>query len=177
MQEILDKLAVWRVNRNMDNKAFVLDVEAGNIAEEYSEYLKATCDYDRVDACCDIVVFGINSLKYLNKYKYEYYGFIVDFKRIIPHDISMFYNEYATDECPSFLVKRIISSSIRELVNLGYDYEKCMLETIKEISSRIQDPNQMKDWAENGVSGKWLKDKNQPESTKYKADYDSCKLK
>ena len=58
---------------------------------------------------------------------------------------------------------------------MGYDYLKCLDETIKEISSRKQDPNQKRDWELNGVSGKWQKDLNQDKSTLYKADYNSCK--
>ena len=53
--------------------------------------------------------------------------------------------------------------------NMGYDYFKCMEETLKEIESRKG--------AFNPESGKWEKFKDD-ESKKlwYKANYESCKL-
>lgn len=57
----------------------------------------------------------------------------------------------------------------------GYNAEMCIHETISEISSRLQDPEQMRAWALGGAFGKWQKDKEQDESTLYKADYLKCR--
>ena len=53
--------------------------------------------------------------------------------------------------------------------DMGYDYFKCMDETLKEVESRKG--------AFNPESGKWEKFKDE-ESQKlwYKADYNSCKI-
>ncbi len=60
------------------------------------------------------------------------------------------------------------------LMKLGVDIECALDETLKEIESRQQDPEQAKEWAENGPSGKWQKWKDQPKETLYKADYTKC---
>ena len=70
----------------------------------------------------------------------------------------------------------IIVFSINQLELMGYDANKVMNETIKEISSRKQDPVQQEIWFKWGFDGtKWQKDKNQPKDTLYVADYDGCK--
>jgi len=63
-----------------------------------------------------------------------------------------------------------------ETALMGYDNEKCELEVFKEINSRKQCPIQKELWEEAYPVGKWEKDKNQDESTLYKADYSSCKI-
>lgn len=55
--------------------------------------------------------------------------------------------------------------------SLGYCFRKAMKECLAEINSREQDPQQAKDWAENGASGKWQKFIQQSPDTLYKADY------
>ena len=60
-----------------------------------------------------------------------------------------------------------------QLILKGYNPDKVLAETIKEISSRVQDPEQAsRDWSHE----KWAKDKNQDPDTMYKADYTDCKL-
>lgn len=66
--------------------------------------------------------------------------------------------------------------SINENENMGYDYDECMSETIMEISSRKQDPEQKIEWDLNGASGKWQKDKNQNKDELYVAKYELCKF-
>jgi len=61
-----------------------------------------------------------------------------------------------------------------ELALMNYDESLCQKQTIKEISSRRQDPEQAsRDWSDE----KWQKDPNQDSSTLYKAHYASCKVK
>lgn len=66
--------------------------------------------------------------------------------------------------------------SINETANMGYNPKETMLETIKEINSREQDPKQKEEWAKNGANGKWQKDVLQDKNTLYVADYSKCKL-
>lgn len=58
--------------------------------------------------------------------------------------------------------------------SLGYCFRRAMKECLAEINSREQDPQQAKDWAENGASGKWLKNLNSIHT--YKADYSKALL-
>lgn len=60
--------------------------------------------------------------------------------------------------------------------SLGYCFRKAMKECLAEINSREQDPQQAKDWAENGASGKWEKWAQQSPDTLYKADYSKALL-
>ncbi len=61
----------------------------------------------------------------------------------------------------------IIVVATGSLHKLGYDPEKAMLETYKEISSRQGTVDLS--------TGKWEKDRNQDPSTLYKANYDACR--
>ena len=66
----------------------------------------------------------------------------------------------------------------KRLKELGFNFIKCMEETLMEINSREQDVEQKSRWeAGDKVQGeKWLKWKDQPEDTLYKADYEKCRL-
>ena len=72
----------------------------------------------------------------------------------------------------------IIVIAAGELVKLGFNPELCLKQTVKEISSREQCPEQATRWAaDNKQPGeKWLKNPSQPQSTLYTADYSTCKL-
>lgn len=73
----------------------------------------------------------------------------------------------------------IIVIATGELTKLKYNPELVLKQTVKEISSRQQDPEQAKAWAAgNKQPGeKWNKDKSQDPSTLYTADYSTCKFK
>lgn len=72
----------------------------------------------------------------------------------------------------------IIVIAAGELVKLGFNPELCLKQTVKEISSRLQCPEQAKRWAMNNKQPgeKWLKNPTQPKSELYTADYSTCKL-
>jgi len=65
---------------------------------------------------------------------------------------------------------------INETELMGYDNNLTMNETIKEISSRVQNPQQKLEWQEKGAVGKWQKWQEQSKDTLYKASYIDCKL-
>lgn len=66
-----------------------------------------------------------------------------------------------------------------ELVKLGFNPELCLKQTVKEISSREQLPEQKAAWnaGERVLGEKWLKNPDQDPSALYTADYSTCKLK
>ena len=67
--------------------------------------------------------------------------------------------------------------AIDDLMKLGYNPELALLETHREINSRVQDPAQARLWEDQGVpTGKWQKWLGQDPTTLYKADYSQCKL-
>lgn len=65
-----------------------------------------------------------------------------------------------------------------EMVKLGFNPELCLKQTVKEISSREQCPDQAAAWAagKRELGEKWLKNPKQDPATLYSADYSTCKL-
>ena len=155
LRDLETRLAVWRAERHLST-AEQKEGLLANILEELTEYCRAITIDDKIDACCDILVFLLNSknepvslvngekTKLLDKY---------DFCNTI--FTNMFNN-------------RAIHTTIYQIENSGYDSYKCMLETIKEISSRTGHFDE--------TIGKFVKDKSPEAQAKwYKADYDKCK--
>lgn len=71
---------------------------------------------------------------------------------------------------------KVIASG--EEVKLGYNPELCLKQTVKEISSREQCPEQTAKWnsGDKQPGEKWIKNPNQDSATLYTADYSTCKL-
>jgi len=163
---MIDELEAWRIERGLDKVAFVADVQLSFIFEELSEYLRANTENDKVDALCDIAVFGINALAL---FSYEIPELDIDIKgdwRTITRKALMVkgnnFNSWVA-------LVDIVRLAFRSLHDMGYNHELCMNETIKEISSRTGEYNE-----ETGKFEKYTT----PEAKAlwYKADYESCKL-
>lgn len=201
MNEIFKKLKQWREDRNIVQST-ENDYKA-NMFEELSKYYRAKDVYSLIDALCDMAIFtinhaevnnldqdrlsrlltimchpyGLNQLgdcKYLGVYRVQDIPILLSTAEAISDDIIIAGDNI--EELSNKTLADIFLACWKTVYIFGYDFEKCMLETIKEISSRRQDPKQFSDWVENGASGKWLKDKNQDPDTLYKADYERCKL-
>ena len=133
--------------------------EQAMIAEEEQEYkdaVKANDTHEMVDALCDFyVIFTQTIAKVVNS---------VD-------DISSEDYTWLLDKYNKYL------SIPQQIEDLGYDFFCCMHEVIKEISSRKQDPEQAKRWANGEIEAaeKWQKWKQQPKDTLYKANFELCK--
>jgi len=179
MKEILVSLEEFRLARNIDMSQgydFVLNKQVGFIVSEISEYLDAENEFDKVDALCDISVFAINAHSLIyhiyekDIYAYKEATFVIADVMKSSSDILFFNQKYTS------VLKHIIRQCFTMLDDMRYDIKKCMIETIKEISARKQDPVQKIEWEENGASGKWQKDKNQDSASIYKANYGICKI-
>ena len=116
----------------------------------------------------------------LNK---ERYGTTFDFNKALDklkEELQEFIDaeEMQDEEGKVDALADIIVIAAGELVKLRYNPELTLKQTVKEISSRRQDPAQAQRWAANNKQPgeKWLKDINQPKDTLYKADYSTCKL-
>jgi len=166
------KLKSWRAERGFNKRTYVLKTEVSNLLEECTEYLRAETEHDSIDALCDIVVFSVNALSYLGKdkvtiyphypiYPYNIYNILIDIGKLESSDRIACYES-------------IINYSKTIIDSMGYDFTKCMEETVAEISSRKQDPEQALKWKIQGgnITGeKWQKNRNQYPSTLYKANY------
>ena len=142
--EIKSRLADWREERHLtyenQKKGFL-----GNVFEEVSEYFRAKDDYERIDAICDIAVFFFNAYDF--KYRavfsrMDYYTFsdvvvynIYSLFGVRTDELCVVENENALLYLENHL--NLTMFEIEQLCkNLGFDFFKCMIETIKEIESR-----------------------------------------
>ena len=171
MNEIVEELRKWREARNMQDNEFILETEVANMLKEVAEALEAKTDEHRAEEICDVAVFAFNGLAYL---KEDYKHLCTDNGSIAR--ISGCLVDILVGRNQGFTLNGIISYCKTFVSSLGYDFQKMMLEKIKVISSREQDPEQAKEWALNGTSGKWEKNKAQSKDTLYKPDFESCRI-
>lgn len=145
LAEIQSQIIDWNIKRNnIDyDEASELDMYASEAKEE----IDAEGDINEIiDSLCDRVVVFTGSLA---KSGYANKG--------LSEAMLINYEEYKQ------IPKRVKS--------LGYCFRKAMKECLAEINSREQDPIQAEEWAKNGASGKWEKNRSQNPDTLYKADY------
>ncbi|EFS7927565.1 hypothetical protein HW053_001651 [Campylobacter jejuni] len=167
---IKERLTDWRNERGLtyeNQQAGFL----GNVFEEISEYFRAKDDLERVDALCDIAVFCFNAFDIID---FDYYcEFCSNNENIEIYNLT----DEISEVCCKVIKKLQVKTSIPRIIsycqylckNLGFDFYKCMLQTIKEIESRTgyYDEN----------LNKFIKDTSDEAKAKwYKADYESCRL-
>ena len=145
LAEIQSQILDWNIIRN--NIDYDEACELDMYASEAKEEIDAEGDIDEIiDSLCDRAVVFTGSLAKS--------GYAND---CLSEAMLVNYEEFKK------IPKRVKS--------LGYCFRKAMKECLAEINSREQDPQQAKDWAENGASGKWEKWAQQSPDTLYKADY------
>ncbi|WP_234931630.1 acyl-CoA dehydrogenase family protein [Campylobacter coli] len=143
----------------------------GNVFEKVSKYFRAKDDLERVEALCDIAVFCFNAfdlkLGVFSNIKRASMIHLIDHftSYFIEHNNKTVYNN-SKDEDFEYLLIVEIEILVK---NLGFDFYKCMLQTIKKIKSRTGH------YDEN--LNKFIKDTSDEAKAKwYKADYKSCRL-
>lgn len=175
--EIQELLKQWREERHltleMQNAGLM-----GNLCEELSEYYRATNNDEKIDALCDMYVFCMNSLdgdlnfiKDVLKTSVEYRFPLLNY---INTCLELINSNKIDGNCPvekelnKYLQVLMLNVEI-EATEMGYDFYKCMLETIKEISSRTGNYDKN--------IHKFVKDTT-PEAVKnwHKADYSKCRI-
>ena len=175
LKDISDRLEIWRKERGLDKSQgfeFDLNNQVSFLTEEITEYLRAKNDNDKIDALCDLTVFSLNAIngidnnysdifssRYCMQPKNYHIANIIDrIPYIFKCNMNGKYNFIDIIEMCKYMID-----------NMGYDYFKCMDETLKEIESRKG--------AFNPESGKWEKSLLPEHIEKwYKADYNKCKL-
>ena len=154
----------------------------GNICEEMSEYYRAVDESEKIDALCDIYVFCMNSLDGdlkvtrddFNKTDFPRIYTLNVCKMVLLSEIKDNLDELKLEDIDvnyfNLYLYAMMKSAEIETTKLGYNFYECMMETIKEISSRVGH------YDEN--IHKFVKDKSR-EAVKnwYKADYSKCKIK
>lgn len=171
-QYLQSLLKNWRKERHltleMQNAGLM-----GNLCEEMAEYYRAKNEYEKIDALCDICVFCMNSIDADFKYLKDVLETSVDYRFYIVSYINnclelVNNNSPVEKELNKYLHVLMLNVEI-EATEMGYDFYKCMLETIKEISSRTGNYDKN--------IHKFVKDTT-PEAVKnwYKADYSKCRI-
>ena len=174
MIEIIEELRRWREARNMQDNEFFVEEQVASMTDECKEVLLADTDEHKAEELCDIAIFAINGLGLL---KIEYKQKVTKWSGL-PSIMRALSNilEENSERMAGVELNYIIKFCENTVTELGYDFKKMMMEKIKVISSRMQDPEQAKDWELNGASGKWKKFEGQDKNTLYDANFESCKL-
>lgn len=174
MKQIENSLNIWRNSRNI--KTFPLTIKE-DLLGELEEVKEAVRSLDWNNYCeeiADIAIFALNGLGLLNM-SYKPMRMCV-----VPTLINLeSYINNISVEMPIQMLNmlNIIITICDELVTAKkYDFKKVVLEKIKVISSRLQCPQQKKEWSKNGASGKWEKHPFQNKDTLYVGNYGKCKV-
>lgn len=172
-QHLQDLLKQWREERHLSIES-QRDGLMGNLCEEMAEYYRATNDDEKIDALCDIYVFCMNSLKISIDIIINIMNNVVIVNPFNNDIFKMLYDlTYSFKYSNEFKINTTLYSIMRSVMDqtnkLGYDFYKCMIETIKEISSRTGHYDES--------IHKFVKDKSKEAKAKwYKADYEKCRL-
>lgn len=167
--DIRESLRVWREERHIE----VVDQYPGflgNVTEEMTELLRAQTEEEKVDALCDIMIFSLNVIGNnfpITHVCYKLGKLSLTYGTYDDHILLLYrilgYQDGVVEKASGLLY------ACRDLLTyLGYDYQACLEETIKEISSRTGR------W-DTSIS-KFVKDTSEEAKAKwYKANYSNCK--
>lgn len=170
MLEIRKLLAEWRYERYIEADK-QLEGLTKNIREEIDEYFDSSKKEDvhgMIDAFCDIMVFCYNTDPDLTLYnpfnKRKTIQLIREQVIQLEHIDNL--KSVKRARVDSYIMS-IIEMCENGIKSLGFDPKQCMIETIKEISSRKGSYNE--------DEKKWIKDKSPEAMTSwYKANYNNC---
>ena len=163
LKDIQTRLSVWKTERHLTTKQ-QRDGLVSNLLEELTEYSRANSVEKQVDSHCDMLVFIINAFDNISNYERhinseEYEG--SESAQWLAIDLLNNLTENRIHFCVRLLCEQI--------KYFGYNPYKCMLETIKEISSRIGYFDE--------TINKFVKDKSpEAQAKRYKADYSLCRM-
>jgi len=165
-QGIVVRLNAWREERRLEVSGQREGI-VSNLIEEFAEFFNAMSDEERVDAICDISVFSLNC-----DWKKEE----VIWRKALEIDEDLVNTLPTREKCIIYTeaikyyalgrdYEQQYKYSVLACEAMGYDFEKCMDETLKEIEDRTGHFDES--------INKFVKDKKED---RYKADYSKCKL-
>lgn len=163
-----DGLFKFRKERGLENE---LGDVVTNILEEIVEARKEHRVHNTIKLIgelTDVCVYCENALAALNE-PVDALDFIIDKITVdrVLIDITMDIARYDRDQSPHIF--RHIHRKIKLLIeSIGFDFNKCMMETVKKINSRKG--------AINTKTGKWEKSKTQDPYELYSPKYSVCTI-
>lgn len=162
LKDIETRLSIWRGERHLTIEGQKQGL-VSNILEELTEYSRSQNDLERTDALCDIITFTVNAFGSIELYK----GFTVSEMENIPDTRALAVSILEDIINRPYYVIYVCCKAMRVM---GYNPYHCMLETLKEVSSRVGHYDES--------IGKFVKDTSDKAKSKwYKADYSSCRIK
>jgi len=173
-KSIYDGLSKWRQERSItEPQSSYKSMMEEELFEEFLPAVRNNDFHETVDALCDMIVITINQF---STEQCEPATIPVSGHKSATEIESYLHKyEFGSNNCQ--LLLHIIDACVNELHSYNVDPNLAMEETIKEISSRRQDQTQQAEWSLQGgntTGEKWHKDKSQPQSTLYKANYNRC---
>ena len=160
---IAKALKEWRESRGLTCEMQQAGY-ANNVQEELLEAESSITNLELVDAICDIAILTLNCI---DNYKIE--DLIYPVKDTTPYSFHEDITFILERDFHISQIKHLLSHLNHYTEGMGYDFIKCLEETIKEISSRSgeYDPD----------TKKWVKDTSKEAKAKwYKANYDLARL-
>lgn len=129
--DIVLQLEKWRNERHLTVETQRKGLVA-NLLEELSEFYRAKDEYEQVDALCDMIVFCVNSLGR------DVLSFIqqVQSDTMVKEGTIISLVDKLQESNHKLFIYMIIKLADKQLKQLGYNTYDCLLEAIKEISSR-----------------------------------------
>ena len=174
MLEIEKQLSEWRNSRNIKTFPLTIKDDLLKELEEVKEALRNLDFNNYVEELADIAIFALNGIGLLNMSYSSKRTCVLTSLPMIESYINRLRLEFPTQ---TYTILCHIVTMCEELVAANkYDFKKVVLEKIKVISSRLQDPVQKKLWAKNGATSKWEKMKDQPKDSLYVGNYGKCKV-
>ena len=183
LTEIYKGLAEWRAERGITAES----QKAGylvNVMEEFGELSQAlrgleiesvrkTAEHEIIDALCDIAIFTINAGEHIpcelkhTEMEFKKSSLNADYilKQLVEKCAEFSYFDWGEQKC--FNIILINCAYLCE--HYGFDFQKAMDETIKEISSRTGSYDEK--------AKKWIKDSSDEARAKwYKANYELARI-
>ena len=174
MLEIQKQLSEWKKERNIKTFPITIKDDLLKELEEVKEALRNLDFNNYVEELADIAIFALNGIGLLNMSYSSKRTCVLTSLPMIESYINRLRLEFPMQ---TYTILCHIVTMCEELVAANkYDFKKVVLEKIKVISSRLQDPVQKKLWAKNGATSKWEKMKDQPKDTLYVGNYGKCKV-
>lgn len=136
---IREKLIGWKYSKDL-----IYENQRGsffsNAFGEVREYFRAKNDLKKVNALCKIVVYCFNDFDIAYQKALENEGY--DLSKItivdVVYDLSSTVAEFHMNDIPNYtLIHRLFFNCFNLVNNLGFNFYKCMLETIKDIESHV----------------------------------------
>ncbi|ABS44638.1 hypothetical protein JJD26997_0295 [Campylobacter jejuni subsp. doylei 269.97] len=134
---IKERLTGWKYNKDLiyenQRESFF-----SNAFGELRKYFRAKNDLEKVNALCNIVVYCFNDFDINCQEILEIHGFETNKITIfdIVRDLSSITTEFHRNEIPDYtFIHRLVFDCFNLINNLGFNFYKCMLETIKDIES------------------------------------------